>query len=396
MSIQLKPLHEQVMVIVGASSGIGLCTARRAARAGARVVLAARNERDLAAAVAEIHREGGRAAYVVADVADAADVDRIAETAISRFGGFDTWVNNAATSIYGRLDEIEMADKRRLFDVDFWGVVHGCRSALPHLRRHGGALVNTGSVTSDCPLPLLGIYSAAKHAVKAYTDALRMELEEEGAPVSVSLIKPGSIDTPFFEHAKSYLGVEPLPVPPVYAPEIVADAILACAVRPIRDVVVGGGGEMMSAMARHAPRITDKYLERTAFEQQRSDIPLGDRPDNLFAPLERDGGERGRNWKGRVHESSAYTAASLNPVVAAAALAGLGLAVIAGARMLRRGERAGDVEREVVLDVAVEPMTPMRAGTLPPHGDALPRARAPHLDVGQADALAHEPPHGPA
>lgn len=411
MTPKLKPLREQVIVITGASSGIGLCTARRAAKAGASVVLAARNERDLANAVAGIHRDGGRATYIVADVADAEEVDRIARTAIAKFGGFDTWVNNASTSIYGRLDEIDLADKRRLFDVNFWGVVHGCRSAVPHLReRGGGALINVGSVVSERAIPLLGIYGAAKHAVKAYTDALRMELEEEGSPISVSLVKPSSIDTPFFQHSKSYLGVEPLPVPPVYAPEVVADAILECAANPVRDIIVGGGGKMLAAMGYHAPRLTDKYLERTAFDQQRSDIPIDGRPDNLFAPVDDDGGERGRNWQGPVMESSLYTRAALNPAVAALAFAGAALALIAGGRAIRQARQAGAggerlSDRAVAIPVDVEPRhadggpekqhgdkilprdrdgtrrekggaeldEPPSEGTTPPHGDVLPR-----------------------
>lgn len=405
MRVQLKPLREQVVVITGASSGIGLCTARRAAGEGARVVLAARNERDLANAVAAIHREGGRATYVVADVADAQDVERIAHAAIQKFGGFDTWVNNASASIYGRLDEIDMADKRRLFDVNFWGVVNGCRAAVPHLKAHGGALINIGSVTSEQAIPLLGIYSAAKHAVKAYTDALRMELEEEGAPISVSLVKPSSIDTPFFQHAKSYLGVEPLPVPPVYAPDVVAEAILECAVHPIRDVFVGGGGKSMAAMGYHAPRLTDKYMERTAFRQQRSDVPLDGRPDNLFAPLDEDGGERGSNWKGPVMESSMYTRAAMNPGLTAIAFAGAALAFLAASRAIRQSREASAREhriadRAVAIPIDVEPL-PVGDTSTPPHGDTLPlgllsdgRSGEIRVDLDEGPAQGATPPHG--
>ena len=205
MEIDLKPIREQVIVVTGASSGIGLATAREAARQGARVVLAARDETALQRIVAEIRAEGGEAVYCVADVANHQEVHAIADVALQAFGGFDTWVNNAAVSIYGRIDEVPLEDARRLFDTNYWGMVHGCHAALPHLRMHGGALINVGSIVSDRAIPLQGHYSASKHAVKGFTDALRMELEHDGAPVSVSLVKPASIDTPFTEHARNLM-----------------------------------------------------------------------------------------------------------------------------------------------------------------------------------------------
>jgi hypothetical protein len=155
--------------------------------------------------------------------------------------------------------------------------------------------------------------------MKGFTDALRMELEEEGAPISVTLIKPSSIDTPFFDKARSHLGVEPQPVPPVYAPELVADAILAAAEHPVRDLIVGGSGRLLS-MSSLAPRIADTYMERTLFDSQKTDRPVFGRPDNLFGPVTHDGGERGHNWKGRTIRSSVSTAAALHPKTAAATL----------------------------------------------------------------------------
>src|SRR5687768_2347842 len=139
-----------------------------------------------------------------------------------------------------------------------------------------------------------------------------MELEEAGVPISVSLVKPASIDTPFFDKAKTYLDVEPQPVPPVYAPEVAASAILACATRPIRDIIAGGSGRMLS-VADNLPRLADKYMERTMFDAQQTDKPVGGRPDNLYHPVARDGGERGRNWEGRTKRTSAYTFAALHP-----------------------------------------------------------------------------------
>ena len=175
---------------------------------------------------------------------------------------------------------------------------------MPFLKNDGGALINVGSALSDRAIPLQGNYSAAKHAIKGFTDALRMELEEEGAAVSVTLIKPSSIDTPFFDKARSHMGVEPQPVPPVYAPELVADAILAAAERPVRDLIVGGSGRMLS-MSSLAPRAADAYMERTLFDSQKTDKPVFGRADNLFGPVAHDGGERGHNWQGRTIRRSA-------------------------------------------------------------------------------------------
>jgi hypothetical protein len=175
---------------------------------------------------------------------------------------------------------------------------------------------------------IAGHYCAAKHALKGFTDALRMELEEEGVPISVTLVKPASVDTPFFEKARTYLGVEPQPVPPVYAPEVVAEVILCAAERPIRELIAGGSGAKLSA-ARFAPRIADLYMERSTFDSQRTDKPVNGRPDNLYSPVEEDGGERGRNWNGHTRETSAYTRAFLHPTATAAACGALTLGLAA-------------------------------------------------------------------
>ena len=332
MGYRLKKLSDQVVVITGASSGIGLCTAKMAAARGARVVLAARSEEGLAQAVEAIERKGGSAVFVVADVARAEDAQKIADMAIASYGGIDSWVNNAGVSIYGRLADIPIDDARRLFDVNFWGVVHGCTAAIPHLREHGGALINIGSMVSEQAVPLQGIYVASKHAVKGYTDALRLELEEEGAPISVSLVKPAAIDTPFFEHAKNYMESAPKPPPPVYDPNIVAATILECAERPVRDVFVGGGGRMITGMGRVAPRLTDKYLERSMFDAQKYDHP-GEGSDSLYASSAPHARERGL-YDGHVMKSSAYTTAALHPAATALVVLGVGIVAAAGYRYL--------------------------------------------------------------
>jgi len=312
MDIELLPLAEQVMVITGASSGIGLVTAKQAAAQGAAVVLVARNQRDLQKAVEQIRDRRGRAIHVVADVADRGEVEHVADVALKEFGRIDSWVNNAAVSMYGRITQLRVEDMRRQMDVNYWGQVYGSITAVRHLRARGGALINVGSALSDRAIPLQATYCAAKHALKAFTDALRMELEEEGVPISVTLVKPASIDTPFFEKAKTRLGVEPQPVPPVYAPEVVSKVILEAAQRPIRELIAGGSGAKLSA-ARFAPRLADLYMERWTFDSQRTNMPADKRPDNLYDPVADDGGERGRNWTGHTRRSSVYTDAFLHP-----------------------------------------------------------------------------------
>jgi NAD(P)-dependent dehydrogenase (short-subunit alcohol dehydrogenase family) len=332
MAPKLKKVSDQVIVITGGTSGIGLATARRAAQRGARVVLCSRNELELQETVRVIQERGGTARGVVADVANVEDVERLADTAIEEFGSLDTWANNAGVSFYGRLTEVAIEDMRRLFEVNFWGTVYGSRAAVRRLRDTGGALINIGSIVSDRAIPLQGAYSASKHAVKAFTDALRMELEENRVPISVTLIKPSAIDTPYFQHAKNYMAVEPKPPAPVYAPEVVANAILRAAEHPVRDITIGGGGRLLTAVGSALPRLTDYYMERMMFSSQRSDVASERRRGNLYEPAAAENLESG-GYVGRVLRSSMYTQFALSPTRALFA-AGLGIAVFAGIRSL--------------------------------------------------------------
>ena len=329
-----KALKDQVIVITGASSGIGLSTARMAAKRGARVVLAARNRDDLTAVTDEIVANGGQAIAVICDVADEAAVARLGEAALLAFGTIDTWVNNAGLSIYGKLADIPLDDKRRLFDINFWGVVHGCRTAVRLMKDRGGVLINIGSEVSDVAIPLQGIYSASKHAVKGYTDALRMELEHDRIPIAVTLVKPSAINTPYPEHARSYLedGVPALP-PPIYAPEVVAEAILHCAERPVRDIIVGGAGRVQVAMGHLAPRLTDAFMERAMFNQQKGHDRTHQAEGNLYRP-QRDGRAHGP-YRGHVMKSSAYTRAALSDVTRVLPFVAAGVALAAGVRRWR-------------------------------------------------------------
>ena len=294
----------------------------------------------------EVTRLGGRGIAVRCDHTREDEVRAIAAAAIAQFGGFDTWINNAGLSIYGPTEEVPLSDARRLFDVNYWGMVNGSLAALPYLRQSGGALINIGSVVSDRAIPLQGHYSASKHAVKAFTDALRMELEHEDAPVAVTLVKPGSIHTPFTRHARNLMDREPDFPPPVYRPETVARAILYCAQHPRRSVTVGGGGRVNAMMGMLAPRLTDRYMERSMFDGQKKDEPaLPGRRDTLYQPPLENGRQHG-DYKGYVMRTSAYTRAALNPsgtLLGLAAVGALSALMAAGVRRRRRMEAEVEV-----------------------------------------------------
>lgn len=274
MAIKLKPISQQVMVITGASSGIGLATAEAAAKKGAKLVLAARSQTTLAEIVARFNSEGVEAIFVATDVANRADVQHVADAAVARFGRIDTWVNDAGTTIYGRLDEIPEEDHRRLFDVNFWGVVHGSLTALRYLRGGGGAIINLGSEVSDAVVPLQGMYSASKHAVKGFTDALRVEVQEvDQAPVSITLIQPGAVNTPWPDNARNYMDKQPKLPDPQIEPEKVAEAILKAATRPTRYIKVGGMSKLNTTVAKVAPGLADKMAARQIDTQKRDEPP---------------------------------------------------------------------------------------------------------------------------
>jgi short-subunit dehydrogenase len=273
-SIELKPIEQQVMVITGASSGIGLAIAEAAAKKGAKLVLAARSGETLQDIVSLIQEDGGQAVAVAADVASRSDVQAIAETAVRTYGRIDTWVNDAGVSIYGRLDQVSDADSRRLFDINFWGVVNGSLVALPHLKTGGGALINVGSEVSEAVVPLQGIYTASKHAVKGFTDTLRVEIEEiDKAPVAITLIQPTAVNTPYPEHARNYMDKEAKLPDPMIDPGQVAEAVLKAATKHQRDVKVGGGAVINTVLAKIAPSFADRMAAKQATRQQRNEAP---------------------------------------------------------------------------------------------------------------------------
>lgn len=265
----LKPVEQQIIVITGASSGIGLATAQLAAKCGANVVMASRNKAAIEQAANSICMDGGVAVGVCTDVTRIEDMETLRDQALQIFGRVDSWINNAGVSIFGRLMDVPLEEERAIFETNFWGVRHGCRVAVPVLAKEGGALINLGSEVSGVSIPLQGMYSATKHAVKAYTNALRLELEKDNLPISVTLVRPASINTPFALHARNRLrdGAPSLP-PPIYDVDIAAKTILKCCEEPHRDAYVGSASKIATVLATLAPGVLDWFMKKKIFEQQ--------------------------------------------------------------------------------------------------------------------------------
>jgi short-subunit dehydrogenase len=336
MPVRLKPLSRQVILVTGASSGIGLITARAAAARGARVMLVARDEPSLQKAVDDIRGFGGKAEYHLADVADRDALDAAAEATIRAFGGLDSWVNDAGVGAYGKLEDMPVEDHRRIFETNYWGVVHGSLIAAAILKRHGGgAIINVGSVLSDRAVIYQGPYCATKHAVKAFTDALRMELEVDRAPISVTLIKPAAMDTAFQEHARIRMSTQGVQVPPpVYDPRLSARAILFACEHPRRDIVIGAGGAAISVFGNLFPRMTDLVMEAVGRPLQTTE--QRGRPemrDNLYEGRRGDADSSLTGMPQRT--TSLLLEAQLRPVTTLAVAAGLG-ALALGAVAARR------------------------------------------------------------
>nr|WP_207956943.1 SDR family oxidoreductase [Rubrobacter tropicus] len=261
----LKPLREQVVVVMGASSGIGREAALRFAGRGAKVVVAARGEPGLHSLAEQIRAGGGEATAVVADAAEFDQVKAVADRAVEEYGRLDTWVHIAGVGLFAAFEDTTPEEFRRVIDVNLVGQAHGAMAALPHIKREGrGALIHMSSMGAKRSVPLQSAYCASKHGIDGFLGALRVELGHEGLPINVTSIEPATTNTPFFDKARTKLGVKPVAPPPIYAPGIVAGAILHAAEHPARDIVVGGAAKAMILGQRLSPRLLDALMERGA------------------------------------------------------------------------------------------------------------------------------------
>ena len=285
--MQLKPISQQVVAIVGASSGIGRETALQFAKKGAKVVVAARSQSGLESLVSEIKLFGGEAVAIVADVSEFDQVKAIADKAVEVYGRLDTWVHSAATGVLAPFDQITPEEFKRVIDVNLTGQAYGAMAALPHLKKEGrGALIHISSVEARRSIPLQSPYSASKHGVEGMLDSLRVELQHEGWPISVTNILPSVINTPFYNKVRTKLGVKPTGVPPYYQPSIVAEAILYVAEHPTRDFIVGDVGRVLDIMQRISPVLVDNILLLIGFAGQRTNEQKPeDAPNNVFEPI---------------------------------------------------------------------------------------------------------------
>jgi short-subunit dehydrogenase len=300
-----RKLKDSVIVVTGASSGIGRETALQLAKAGARLVLAARREEPLHTLQEECERAGARCLVVPTDVANEDEVHALATRAVQTFGRIDGWINNAGVYALGSMEQTPLHVYRRLMDVNFFGVVHGTRAAAAQMKtqEQGGVIINVSSEASSVSIALASAYTASKHAVRGFTAAIRQELLE--TPVRVSNVMPAGIDTPLFEHAANYTGKEAKAPEPVYAPEKVAGVILDMLVRPQAEIYVGATAPVFGAIRHVAPATFDRMMHKQA-QSHLKEAPQSATEGNLYHPVSHGtsvhGGYHGRpkQWLRRI------------------------------------------------------------------------------------------------
>ncbi|WP_011582994.1 MULTISPECIES: SDR family oxidoreductase [Chelativorans] len=326
--------RREVVVITGASAGVGRAVAHRFARSGAAVALIARDQAALEETKAEVEAEGGHAMVLPLDLADSDAVFAAARDIEEELGPIDVWINNAMATIFSPLSEIRPEEFRRVTETTYLGYVHGTMAALQHMRRRNrGVIVQVGSALSYRGIPLQSAYCGAKHAIRGFTDSLRCELIHERSRIKLTTVHLPAVNTPQFDWARTHLANEPRPVAPVFQPEVAAEAIFDASRNPRREVWLGSSTAQVILGNALAPWLLDRYLARVCYEgqQRQRQLPRG-RADNLFHPVHEPHSTHGSFDK---EASSSALAFSENTLRIAAAVAGLGAAMIVG--VLARG-----------------------------------------------------------
>jgi NAD(P)-dependent dehydrogenase (short-subunit alcohol dehydrogenase family) len=285
----------RVVVVTGASAGVGRAAARAFAERGDCVALLARGHEGLDAAQREVEERGGRGLGIPVDVADGAAVDEAATRVEKELGAIDVWVNNAMVSVLARFADLSPEDFKRVTDVSYLGYVYGTMAALRRmLPRDRGVIVQVGSALAYRAIPLQSAYCGAKHAIEGFTESLRCELAHDSSKVRVTLVQLPALNTPQFNQVKTTFSRHPRPVPPIFQPELAANAIVWAAEHPRREFWVGWSTTRAILANRVTPGLLDRYLARTGFEAQQADWPIEpNRPNNLYEPVPEDHGAHG-------------------------------------------------------------------------------------------------------
>ena len=306
-----KQLSDQIVVVLGGSSGIGRATVRAAAARGARVVVGARNVEGLEQAVREIEEAGSEGLAVTVDTTSQPELEQLCARAVERFGRIDTFVATVMVTVYAEVEQLEPEELRRVLEVNFLGRAYAFWAALPHLKKTRGTFVDVNSGLSYRGIPLQAPYCASKAAGRAFFEAARTEQEKHRTGVDISLILPGGINTPQFDRGRQKLGLQPQPIPPIYQPEVVAEGILYCCERPQRELPVTWASQKLLWGQKLSPRAGDLVLLRTGWKDQTTGErkPI-DSPDNLYETMPGDPGAHGR-FDAVAKTSSAWTDARL-------------------------------------------------------------------------------------